>query len=275
MKESWRCLDTGAQTGALNMALDESLVARVEGGGTSVLRFYGWNPPAISLGYAQSADGELDVDACRAAGVDIVRRPTGGRAVLHWQELTYSAIFAAPSEPFGARIEQTYSVIGECLVAGLRRFGADVELERAHVRSPRPRRGTAALPCFSSIARSEVKWRGRKLVGSAQRRFAGAILQHGSIVIGPAHEQLVDCLRLDEARRAQWRARLRADSTCLQECVGGAVERSELVECMIAGFSEVLGRPLATDQVQPEEWALSRARANFWNVEARSAKAVN
>lgn len=275
MKADWRWLDTGAQTGALNMALDEALVAAVESGGASVLRFYGWDPPAISLGYAQSADGELDVEACRAAGVDIVRRPTGGRAVLHWQELTYSAIFAAPSESFGARIEQTYGVIGECLVAGLRRFGADVELERANVRTPRPRRGTAALPCFSSIARSEVKWRGRKLVGSAQRRFAGAVLQHGSIVIGPAHEQLVDCLRLDEARRAQWRERLRADSTYLQECVGGPVERSQLVECMVAGFCEVLDRPLIADQVQPDEWAFARTRANFWSVDARSAKAVN
>ncbi len=275
MKADWRCIDTGAQTGALNMALDESLVAGVEAGGASVLRFYGWDPPAISLGYSQSADGELDVDACRAVGVDIVRRPTGGRAVLHWQELTYSAIFAASRESFGARIEQTYGVIGECLVAGLRRFGADVELERAHVRSPRPRRGTAALPCFSSIARSEVKWRGRKLVGSAQRRFAGVVLQHGSIVIGPAHERLVDCLRLDEARRAQWREHLRTDSTNLQECVGGPVERSALVECMIAGFSDVLGRPLAADQVHPDEWSDSRARASFWDVEARSVKAVN
>lgn len=263
------------QNGAYNMALDETLLHGVQDGSPPVLRLYGWDPPAISLGYAQNVETELDVLACRAAGVDIVRRPTGGRAVLHWQELTYSAIFSADSDLFGSRIEETYGVIGACLVAGLRRFGIDVDLEKAQVRPPRPRKGRAALPCFSSMARSEVKWAGRKLVGSAQRRFPGAVLQHGSIVIGPAHEKLVDWLCIGEKQRVQWRDRLRADSACLEECTGEPVDRAALADSITAGFSDVLKCELSRDGVHADEWERSLERAEFWNVGDRSATAVN
>jgi len=267
VKSSWRCLDTGAQRGACNMAIDEALVEGVEAGGSPVVRFYAWEPPAISFGFAQQVQREVDVEACRSSGVDLVRRPTGGRAVLHWQELTYSVIVGTEDEEMGGRIEDTYRRIGECLVAGLRRFGADVELERAQVRQPRPRTGTTAQPCFSSIARSEIKWKGRKLVGSAQRRFKRTVLQHGALIVGSAHERLVDLLLLSEGERRAWRRRLRAESTCLEECIGGRVVREELVESMVAGFEEVLGADLVRGEVADSEWERSRERAGFWSAE--------
>ena len=256
------------------MALDETLLRAVRDGSNPILRLYGWDPPAVSLGYAQDAETELDAKACRAAGVDIVRRPTGGRAVLHWQELTYSVICSADSGLFGSRIEDVYGTIGASLVSGLRRFGIEADLEEAQVRAPRPRQGRAALPCFSSIARSEVKWNDRKLVGSARRRFPGAILQHGSIVIGPAHEQLVNWLRIGEDQRVQWRDRLRADSACLEECLGEPVDRTGLIDSIAAGFSDVLNCELAHDEVRSDEWQRSLERAHFWTVESRSAEAA-
>lgn len=274
MNRVLRYLDSGAHSGSNNMALDETLLSAVRDGSDPILRLYGWDPPAVSLGYAQNAETELDVKACRAAGVDVVRRPTGGRAVLHWQELTYSVICSADSGLFGSRIEDVYGTIGACLVSGLRRFGIEADLEEAQLRAPRPRQGRAALPCFSSIARSEVKWNDRKLVGSAQRRFPGAVLQHGSIVIGPAHEQLVNWLRIGEDQRVQWRDRLRADSACLEECLGEPVDRTGLIDSIAAGFSDVLNCELAHDEVRSDEWQRSLERANFWTVESRSAEAA-
>ena len=269
----WRCLDTGALRGAYNMAIDEALVEGVEAGGPPVVRFYGWDPPAISFGYAQQPQREVDVEACRSEGIDLVRRPTGGRAVLHWQELTYSVVVGIDDERAGGRIDHTYRRIGECLVAGLRHFGADVQLERAQLRPPRQRSG-AALPCFSSIARSEIKWQGRKLIGSAQRRFKRVVLQHGSLIIGNAHARLVDLLLLGESERLQWQRSLRADCTCLQECIGKTVSRAQLVEAMVAGFAEVLEVDLQRDAVTDGEWDRARQRANFWSVAAPRVEAM-
>jgi lipoyl(octanoyl) transferase len=271
---SWRCVDTGVQHGAYNMAIDEALVESVEAGGLPVVRFYAWEPPAISFGFAQQPQREVDIEACRAMGVDLVRRPTGGRAVLHWQELTYSVIVGMNDEEMGGRIENTYRRIGECLVAGLRRFGADVELERAQIRQPRSRARTAALPCFSSIARSEIKWKGRKLIGSAQRRYKRAVLQHGSLVIGREYERLVDLLLLDDEERVAWRRGLRADSACLEECMGRRVVREELVEAMVAGFEEVLMADLVRSEVTANEWDRSLETADTWSVEVSPVERV-
>jgi lipoate-protein ligase A len=250
------------------MALDEALVESVAAGGAPTLRFYAWSPPAVSFGYAQDPAREADLGACRALGLDLVRRPTGGRAVLHWQELTYSVICRPDDERTGGRIEHTYRRIGECLVAGLRLFGVDAELEKAQVRQLRPKGAAAALPCFSSIARWEIKCRGRKLVGSAQRRFAGAVLQHGSIIIGSAHEQLVDLLLLEESRRRVWRQRLRADSTCLEQCLGGEVNRGHLLECMVTGFGQVLDVDVCHVAATEGEMIRCRERLGVWSVNA-------
>jgi len=257
----WRYVDSGACAGALNMALDEALVESVAAGGAPTLRFYAWSPAAISFGYAQDPTREVDLDTCRALGLDLVRRPTGGRAVLHWQELTYSVICRCDDERAGGRIEHTYRRIGECLVAGLHLFGVDVELEKAQLRQPRPKGNAVAQPCFSSTARWEIKYRGRKLVGSAQRRFADVVLQHGSIIIGNAHERLVDLLLLDENHRRVWRRQLSADSTCLEQCTGGEVDRRHLRECLLAGFGQVLG------VIQLEVGHRCRERRGIWSVD--------
>ena len=117
---AWRVVDTGANCGAYNMGVDQVLAAAAAQG--PVLRFYGWDPPAVSCGWNQQPEREANIEACRALGIDVVRRPTGGRAVLHWEELTYSVACVAEALVAGGGIEATHRQIGACLAEGLRLF---------------------------------------------------------------------------------------------------------------------------------------------------------
>ena len=248
----WRCLDTGSRPGAFNMAVDEALLKGAGAG--PVLRFYGWDPPAISFGNAQEPQREVDVDKCRAAGLDLVRRPTGGRAVLHWHELTYSVVCTEDDAALGGRVEDTYCRIGHCLVEGLRCLGVEAELERARSRPAAPRGPGTTAPCFSSTARWEVKYRGRKLIGSAQRRASGAILQHGSLPLGDQHAKLTDFLpAAAQHLRSSMAQRLEKGSIHLRACVDRNLQWSELVDCMGAGFRRHLGVELEPDELDGEE----------------------
>ena len=150
--------------------------------------------------------------------LNVVRRPTGGRAVLHWEELTYSVACVPEALVAGGGVEATHQKIGACLAEGLRLFGAPVELERAG----RCGRGSRSGPCFGSTARWELKCQQRKLVGSAQRRYGRRLLQHGSILLGRAHERLPQLLRIDEDVRQRWTRQMRAHSTDLQGLHGAA-----------------------------------------------------
>ena len=156
----------------------------------------------------------------------------------------------------------------------LRFLGIEADSEEAQVRALRPCWVRAALPCFSGTARSEVKRNGRKLVESAQRRFPGAVLQHGSIVIRQAHEQLVDWLYISKIQPIQCRDRMRADSVCLEGCLGEAVDRADLINSVAAGFPDMLKCELVHDEVLSDERECSLERADFWNIGERSAEAA-
>jgi len=156
------------------MAVDHAL-ADCLAGGEAVLRLYRWERPTLSLGRNEPA-ALYPIDAIRVKGMDVVRRPTGGRAVLHDAELTYAVV--APAGPWGARA--AYHAINEALAAALRSLGAPVAVSEGAVRPL----GPAAGPSFASPAAGEVVASGRKLVGSAQARIGGALLQHGSILLG-------------------------------------------------------------------------------------------
>jgi lipoate-protein ligase A len=229
----WAFIDSGEQTGAANMALDESLArALAAGEGTPTLRLYRWKPWAISLGYNQS-EAELDAARCAGDGVDIVRRPTGGRAILHAEELTYSVVMAA-----GRRsVLQVYNEISTALVRGLALFGVDVALQKSQPDFAREYRSSSSIPCFASSARYEIEWRSRKLVGSAQRRFSGpggdVVLQHGSILCGDAHIRLADYLAAPVAEaRGQILAALRERTADLRMITGAPVDMAVLGSCI-------------------------------------------
>lgn len=171
----WRVVVDGAHPGAVNMARDHAL-ARVLSEGRAVFRMYRWDRPTISFGRNEPSRGLYDEAAAATLGVAFVRRPTGGRAVLHHQELTYCV--AAPLRAFGG-MKETYRSINVGLVAGLQALGALVEVRGEGGPALPPDAG----PCFRDPAEGEVIAAGRKLVGSAQARVDGAVLQHGSVIL--------------------------------------------------------------------------------------------
>lgn len=186
----WRLIDSGAAPGPWNLALDEAIFEAVRAGASPpTLRLYRWSAPALSIGYAQDRERDVDRAACRARGIEVLRRVTGGRAVLHDAEVTYSVSVPAGVPGFGDGIDEANRRVAAGLVAGLRLLGLGAAVadpgERRPARSPRQ------PACFAAAARHEITIEGRKLVGSAQRREAGAFLQHGSILI-ESHDALLD-----------------------------------------------------------------------------------
>lgn len=182
----WHFLVTPPADGPANMALDEALMRRAAGAGEAVFRIYGWVSPTLSLGRNQRARGCYDEPAAAAAGIRFVRRPTGGRALLHHREVTYSATL-----PLGdaASAAQAYGFINEVLLAGLAALGVRAgRATAAHALPPGPR------PCFDVPSEHEIVVGGRKLVGSAQWRHDGALLQHGSILVRDDQALIADVL---------------------------------------------------------------------------------
>ncbi len=236
---SW--IDTGARSGEWNMEWDvQRAMALRAGTAAPCVRVYGWDPWCISLGRNQSLQ-EIDLDRAYADGIDVVHRPTGGRAILHAEELTYSVII--PSD--GRGIMEMYRFIGEALVAGLQLLAPGVTMAKSDPDFPRLYREAGGIPCFSSSARYEIEQRGRKLVGSAQRRFAASaegetdvLLQHGSVLIGPAHLALTDYLALDDLSRAALSADLAAHTATLEELTGSRPSFRSVAEALRRGFAE-------------------------------------
>lgn len=185
---AWRVITDEGHGASRNMALDHAL-ARSVGDGEAVLRLYRWSRPSVSFGRNEPAAGRYSWPAARERGVDYVRRPTGGRAVLHADELTYAVI--APAGALGGA-RAAYHRINEALAAALRALGATVEVA-ADGAALAPDAG----PCFRSPAAGEVVAGGRKLVGSAQARIEGALLQHGSIILS-GDQSLLEELKLPE-----------------------------------------------------------------------------
>jgi len=170
------------------MALDEALMARARRSGETVLRVYGWSQPTLSLGRNQRAAGVYHEGALAGRGIGVVRRPTGGRALLHHREVTYSV--TAPCEPNGA-LHAEYARINVLLSTALIALGAPVVVATPPARAAAP----SATPCFAEPARGELTVDGRKLVGSAQWRDRGALLQHGSILVDDDQSSIVGLMR--------------------------------------------------------------------------------
>jgi lipoate-protein ligase A len=175
-QSAWRLIRSGHLPGAMNMALDDALLHAVANGSSPpLLRLYRWRPAALTVGYAQQVDAGIDLAACRTAAIDVVRRPTGGRAVLHDQEVTY-AVIAPVGAPFGTSVAASYRVIAEVLKALLERFHLPAELVPGQVRGQQRR-----AVCFTAPAQHELLVAGSKVAGCAQKRRGNAFLQHGSL----------------------------------------------------------------------------------------------
>ncbi len=231
MNSLWYFIDTGELSGALNMAVDVLLSSGYYD--RPCLRFYQWNPYSISLGYNQRPDFIL-FDKLKESNIDIVRRPTGGRAILHAEELTYSVSIPFTCGLFNENMHNLYRLINLSLNRGLEHLGIKSKLERKQNkrRFLNSRRNPA---CFSSSARSEIKFNGKKIVGSAQRRFKEFILQHGSILLGPFHLKIKDFLK-----SVPEEFDLNSKSISISEITGEKVNIKLLKDSILEGFKEIL-----------------------------------
>jgi lipoate-protein ligase A len=251
MRSAWRLLVTEPLDGATNMAVDEALLrARSQGAGAPTVRFYGWRPATVSLGYAQPLDETIDRARCDELGLGLVRRPTGGSAILHEGpegEVTYSVVARGGDFPGAEDVLETYRVIGQGLRAGLDRLGAVTEL----VPLVRGRRDLAATPafCFRRAGAYELAVSGRKLVGSAQRRQRGAFLQHGSVVLD------ADPVRIRAIFPRE--PEPMAGMTTLAAVLGSRPRFDAVVAALAGGLAEALEASLELAGLSAEEQALA------------------
>jgi lipoyl(octanoyl) transferase len=240
----WRLLDDGAAAGAWNMAVDEALLETVAAGSSPpTLRFYGWSPPCVSLGYFQRFE-VIDLDACAAQGVDVVRRPTGGRAILHDAELTYSVALPATVLGEDAGVLASYHRISRALQAGLASLGVATTMAPP---SPNPTTAEHGPACFDRPSAHEILLYGRKLVGSAQVRRGPAVLQHGSLLIEPRTERLVLCLKATPGDKA------RLDAAVIGLADVGLSDLGAVRAALLRGFEREFGAAIAPGRLSTGE----------------------
>lgn len=231
LANEWRVLSSAPASGARNMATDAALLAHARRTGTAIFRTYSWSCPTLSLGRHERGRGLYDPARLDAHGVDIVRRPTGGRALLHHRELTYSV-----AAPIGtASLGVSYSAINSLLRDALARLGVGVVEAVRTGRSLRPE-GSA---CFATPSPGELVWQGRKLVGSAQLREAGALLQHGSILLED-DQGMIASLRSGGSVSAATAAEVPPAAT-LSEALGRSAEPGEVRDAIADALAELLG----------------------------------
>jgi lipoyl(octanoyl) transferase len=184
----WRLMLVPPRSGAENMARDAGLMDRARETGEAVFSVYSWERPTLSLGRNQTSSGRYDLAQIRARSIDVVRRPTGGRALLHWHEVTYSV--TAPIADTDS-LKRSYERINRILLDGLSRIGVGASESPGGT----PTLSPGELPCFAAPAQGELIVNGAKLVGSAQYREAGALLQHGSILIEDDQPMIASLLK--------------------------------------------------------------------------------
>ena len=249
----WRLLETRLADGATNMAIDEAILwAVAEGKSRPTLRFYGWQPPCLSIGYSQSMEGEVDVDRCREAGIDFVRRATGGRSILHADELTYSVVAPQAEPRVAGGVIESYRRLSAGLVAGLRSLGLAV----AQVETADDKGKSAA--CFDAPSSYEITVGGKKLVGSAQVRKKRVVLQHGSLPLEGDIARIFDFLKApSDERREGLKQELQARATSLDLALGYRIPFDEVARHLAAGFAQALNLRLIPGQLSQHELALA------------------
>jgi lipoate-protein ligase A len=233
----WRLVISPAATGAVNMAIDEALLeAVIRRESPPVLRLYAWSPPCLSLGHAQPL-GVVDQQAVAALGWDLVRRPTGGKAILHTDELTYSVVGRADDPRLEGGVLASYRRLSAGLLRGLGSLGLappDLQL------SGEAATGDPDNPvCFEVPSPYELTWRGRKLCGSAQLRRRGGVLQHGSLPLTGDLGRI--CAGLELPDREQARRSVRDRAVTLEQALGRPIGWEEAAAALAQGFRATFG----------------------------------
>jgi lipoate-protein ligase A len=243
---TWRLLNTRESNGATNMAIDEAVLRGVaEGSSLSTLRFFAWRPACLSLGQAQPVR-DVDFEACRARGIDVVRRPTGGRAILHVDELTYS-VTAREDEPrMRGGIIESYRRLSEGLLAGLMRMGVPVQ----QVERPDTHDNDQNPVCFEAPSNYEIVFDGHKLVGSAQVRKSSVVLQHGTLPLVGDIARICDVLTSQPDPN-----RVRARAITVERAMSRRVTFDQAARAMAEGFASALNLTLTPGELTERERA--------------------
>lgn len=274
MSEVWRFIDSKKQGPAYNMALDEALLNwHSEGKIPPTIRFYGWEPATLSIGYFQRVAKEIRMEAVREKQLGFVRRPTGGRGVLHEHELTYSVIVSEAHPAMPKTVTEAYRVISTGLLEGFKALGLnayfavpDSEKEREALKKPR------SAVCFDAPSYYELVVEGKKIAGSAQTRQKGVILQHGSILLDIDEDKLFDLFqyRSDRLRERMQRA-FSQKAVAINALRKEPVTLDEASRAFKQGFEKGLGIQLVPYQLSESEekevqsLAKSRYESDEWN----------
>ena len=265
----WRLIYSGPGQPYWNMAVDEMLFRRCQENQNfpPTLRIYDWSEPAFSLGYFQDIQQTLNLEKTQIEGLKVVRRMTGGRAVLHYSELTYSVVANSSRNPeLGFSLAETYRQLSLALARSLELLGIRAEYKKGKV-SQIPARSFYAHPCFNSVSRFELTAKGKKLAGSAQRRTRDCFIQQGSLPLKNGCLDINDYLvipKKNQPEKHSWDEK----STTLSAAAGRRIELSEARDCLSRGFEEFfkvefmkegLSRPelLSTFRLEREKYSQS------------------
>jgi lipoate-protein ligase A len=259
----WRLVTTSPACGAWNMAIDEVIlrsIGREEA--LPTLRLYAWQPPCLSLGYAQPFN-DVDITSLTDYGWDLVRRPTGGRAILHTDELTY-AVIAPENEPrLAGGVLESYQRLSEAILLALRVLGIEAQ---ARVKpSPAPTQPSVLTEetnqnpvCFEVPSNYEITVNGKKLVGSAQARKKEGVLQHGSLLLGGDLSRISRVLAFkDEQARASAATRLLDRATTAETILKRKVTWEEAALAIVEGFKGKLNIKFKQSNLSSNELALA------------------
>jgi len=271
---TWRLLITPPTDGATNMAIDEAILHTVaDGVGPPTLRFYQWAPPCLSLGYNQHYT-EVDEVACTRLGYTWVRRPTGGRAILHIDELTYSVIAPASDPRVEGGIVESYRRLSSGLLDGLRALGADV----FQAQTEKVRNSKKSGVCFDTPSNYEITVRGKKLIGSAQVRRRGMVLQHGTLPLIGDLRRIFACLHVAEpgsnGSDSHQARNVSADlgdwvlerACTLEQALGRSVSFDEAAHALAQGFAATLDLRLESgDLTRNERTLVERLRSERYD----------
>ena len=274
---AWRYLDTGFLSGCENMAIDEAVfLSCQQGKSLPTIRLYGWTPPAVSLGYFQKADNAINFEACKRRGVDVVKRLSGGRAVLHDKELTYSLICAEGTPPFGKTILETYKTISMCLISALKNLNLDVKWVTSKEKHSSFRHlNDKTVSCFSSPSWYEITVEGKKICGSAQKRGGGIWMQHGAILLEHDVEMLADVLKSGKSKQ-EFMDEIFSSTTSINNHLGKKIDFYELKTLVLKGFGANLGIILERGNLTYYEYKLKnqllkeKYQNKEWNLHTSS-----
>lgn len=252
METNWGLLDTGYHSAAINMAFDECLLNwQSEGKIPPTLRFYGWNKPSLSIGYFQRAK-TINFEGIRKHDCEFVRRLTGGSAVLHADELTYSLVISENDPDIPKSVTKAYYVLTQGVLEGYKNLGIDADFAIPERELDNDR----SAICFEKPSFYEMLVDGKKICGNAQTRKKGVLLQHGSLPITMDNDLLFDLFAFSsEKMRERRKVRFTEKATTIQEVTGKTFTYEEMVETFKDGFAKGLSISLTPYELTDEQWA--------------------